>query len=230
MMHVSSVSKLPAGVRSLGRLLVLGVVGGAMCAGSLHVLSGNAATMAFAQGAPAVARKPSVVAVVNMKDLLDGVQEFKDLNAALDPTRTGYKAQLDELETRIKALEVEIKDNLSPEQAMLKAEKQLQLAELRNVRDYREKSFVELMDIRNGEILRKMYLKVSTAISAYAKREGIDLVLLDDRGIPVPERANQSQINNIILSKRVLHADDAINITPALVTFVNNEYGAGAKP
>jgi Skp family chaperone for outer membrane proteins len=206
------------------RLLTLAVVGGVVCAGSLHVLSGGATPLAFGQAA--ATRTPTVAAVVNLQVLLEGLRELSDKNKELDPTRSGYRAQLDELDTRIKALEVELKDNVSPDQAMLRAEKSLQLAELRNVREFREKSFIDLMDARNGDILRRIYIKTLPQIATYAKLNGIDLVLLDDRGIPVPERANQSQINNVILSKRVLHASEAIDITQQLITYVNNEYGA----
>ena len=219
--RASALSRVQAGLR----LLVLGVVGGGVCAGTLHVLSGGATPLAFGQAA-APARVPSVVAVVNLQVLLEGLRELADKNKELDPTRTGYRAKLDELDARIKALDAELKDNIPADQAMLRAEKSVQLSELRNVREFREKAFIDLMDARNGDILRKMYLKTMPQIGAYAKLNGIDLVLLDDRGIPVPERASQSQINNVILSKRVLHASEGIDITQQLVTFINNDYGA----
>ena len=217
-----------ARLRALGRLLVLGVVGGVVCAGSLQVLTGGAAPFAFAQGT--TARPSAVVAVVNLQVLMEGLTELNDLNKELDPTRSMYRGQLDELETRIKALDLELKENITADQVMLRAEKRLQLNELANVRKFREESFLELMDARNGEILRKVYVKILPSISSYAKREGIDLVLLDDRGIPVPDGSRASQINNIILSKRILHADEKIDITQSLITSINNEYGAAPKP
>jgi Skp family chaperone for outer membrane proteins len=208
------------------RLLAVAVVGGLVCAGSLHMLGGQASTPAFAQ-ATGPARLPNTIAIVNLQTLMGGLKELEDLNKELDPTRAAYKAQLDELDTRIKALEVELKDNIAADKSLNRTEKALQFSELRNVKEFREKSFLDLMDARNGEILQKVYVKLLPSISAYAKREGIDLVLLDDRGIPVPPTATASQINNIILSKRILHADDKLDITQALITVINNEYATG---
>ena len=68
---------------------------------------------------------------------------------------------------------------------------------------------------------------MTAAVAALAKKDGFDLILLDDRSINVPDDASYAEVNNTILNKRVLFASDTIDLTQRLITMMNNDFSAG---
>ncbi len=71
-----------------------------------------------------------------------------------------------------------------------------------------------------------MYDKIADGAARIAQRDGIDLVLVDDRifAIPATNRAAQSAM---LESKKVLYASEPVDLTDELLTMLNNEFSAG---
>ena len=78
----------------------------------------------------------------------------------------------------------------------------------------------------NSQIIRELYAKVNKTIEEFAKREGYSMVLLDDRGIELTQQMTSNEVNQVILSKRILFADGSLDLTERIATVMNNEYGA----
>ncbi|MEM7623174.1 MAG: hypothetical protein AAF235_08205, partial [Planctomycetota bacterium] len=62
-----------------------------------------------------------------------------------------------------------------------------------------------------------------------ARSEGYDIVYIDDSGVELPTQPTEQQALQIILSRRVLFASNAIDITDELQRLMNNRYRAGAN-
>lgn len=88
-------------------------------------------------------------------------------------------------------------------------------------------------DQRNTDVIRDVYGKVVAAISAYAAQNHIDLVLIDDSSLPVPEDGSFNAVNAAIVQRRILFANKAqLDITNDILTILNNDYATtgGGKP
>jgi len=66
-------------------------------------------------------------------------------------------------------------------------------------------------------------------VDAFAKQEGFDIVMLDDRAMQLPSQASMRDFNQIIVNKRVLFAREGLDVTDRLVTVMNNDYAASVK-
>ncbi len=167
------------------------------------------------------------VGLVNLEKLMTKLDETKSLNDELKATFEKKKKELDEVVTRIKALENE--RDLLPADSKQRREKSAEVAEQSKLAEARRAIFQTLIDLDNGELVRIMYTKIIASIDSFSQKEGFELVLLDDRGIILPNNATQNQINTAIQAKRILFASDSIDITDRLATLMNAEYNSPAR-
>jgi Skp family chaperone for outer membrane proteins len=186
-------------------------------------------SVAVPSASPALAPAPTVVGLVNLERLMNGLNELKDRNEKLKPLVEADEKRLQEMEMQIAAIESELKDVIPESDSMLRLEKVAQRNELRQSYDYRSKALRGLNDLRNGEVIRQLYGKVTESIGAFAAREGFDLIVLDDRGLTITEKDGLQEINRLLLNKRILFAKGELDVTDRLVQIMNNEYDAGKK-
>lgn len=177
--------------------------------------------------APMNAAPKTSIALVNLENLMSKLDETKALNEEL---RIGFekrKKDLDELSKKGEALKTE--RDLLPAESKERRQKAAEMTETQQLLEARTKIFQLLIDMDNGELVRAMYNKILTTIDAFAKKEGYDLVMLDDRGIKLPTQGTQNQVNAAIQAKRVLYANEALDVTSRIATLMNAEYSAPAK-
>ncbi len=173
------------------------------------------------------AATPSRVAIVDVMTLINGLSELKDRNIAMMPAREQMRAELSQLEQQVKALEGELKDNIPKGETQRRIEKLMQLQEANSTYKVRNERFEKTLDILNAQVIRELYGKASTAINAFAQREGFDLVVLDDRPVTLTEVAGTNQLRDEVLMKRILFATPTIDITQRVLTVMENEYTQG---
>lgn len=178
-------------------------------------------------GAPQASAAPTRVALVDLERLMAGLNELKERNKVADATREGYFQELKKIQEEIKTMEIDLKDNIPRDATQERMNKRADLLEKRQLLEFRTKRYDTLWDQQLGVIIRDLYGKTTRQIDAFAKREGFDLVLLDDRAIKLPDEAGMKDVNSLILNKRVLFASDALDITDRLVQVMNNEFAAG---
>lgn len=194
--------------------------------GAMGVMSHyTAATPAPAFPSP----QPTTIAIVDLVKLMDGLRKTVDLNnqeiAKIEERNKG----LNDLSEQVKAKEEELKLLPKTEEKQIR-EKVAALYELNQTRKARFDALQRVIDFEKGEIIRELYEDVQNAALAYAKKNGFDLVLVDDRAMEVPPQATRDQMQMVIQSKRILFAADTLDITPALVQEMNNQYQAVAPP
>jgi Skp family chaperone for outer membrane proteins len=180
---------------------------------------------------PAVAQAPAApanIALVDLAKLMNSLDELTTRNTELAGRKEGLQKQLNDLRTQMTDIDTDLKDVIPLDKVKERTEKMAQRFEIEALYEARGKAYQRLIDLDNGEIIRDLYTKVSTTVDAFAKREGFDLVLLDDRAIQLPtSRATLKEYNQIIESKRILFASQGLDVTDRLTTIMNNEYKAG---
>lgn len=197
-------------------LLVGGVVGGF----SLHSNAQNTAP------APAATRSPSVVALIDMVKVFDESEELKAQNTRIREEKTARDKVLDELVEKIKAKQKEL--NELPQSAPPKdrVNLELEIKRLANSGEDLKKASDAIASFEAGAAMKSLYEKASAVVEGVMAEQGIDIVLLDDRGIKLPDNSASSEVNALIARKQIIAASGRIDITPDVITRVNNNYRA----
>lgn len=84
----------------------------------------------------------------------------------------------------------------------------------------------QLIDRRRAEVFASLFEKIEEGVEVIALQQGIDLVISDDAGGPIP-RDTESQIRGVMSARRVLFTSQAIDITDAVARMLNNQWNAG---
>jgi Skp family chaperone for outer membrane proteins len=157
---------------------------------------------------------------------MNNLTELKDRNAEVRVVRDEGLAKRDVLAEEVKALETELSTSVPKNDMKERVRKLGELAEKRQLLKVRSEGFNAQLDVINSQIIRELYAKVNKTIEEFAKREGYSMVLLDDRGIELTQQMTSNEVNQVILSKRILFADGSLDLTERIATVMNNEYGA----
>lgn len=194
------------------------VLAAAACVGTLAFVGAKASATGAFRGPPAA----PVIAVVDLDAVLQGLNEKKDRESALQST-------LKDLQTRVSALGEEAKNEQAKLEQATPADKPALAKALREkiIRAEFEKQYSEkLLGEMSGEVIREIYLKIDAATERLAKQNGYQLVLASDEKNPIPERGSTGDILRSIATKRMLFVDPSLEITQEVVTLMNNEYAA----
>jgi Skp family chaperone for outer membrane proteins len=186
-------------------------------------------SLARPEPAPEMAA-PTVVGIVDLEKLMNGLAELNDRNNSLNNRKTALQNQLNDIKKQIDGIDNDLKNNIAPSDVKARTEKLAQKFELEALYEARGKAYQRLIDLENGDIIRELYEKVTTTVSAFAQKNGIDLVILDDRAITFPDntkRVSVKEVNAIIESKRILYAGASVEITDRVLDLMNNEFKAG---
>lgn len=176
-------------------------------------------------GAPATS-----TAVVDIQRLINGLTEFKDAQTKLEGSAKEKQADLKAMEDQFKGLKAEYEMEKDKSSAAAR-EKAIKVAELGQSIESKRRLLGQEMEIRAGEAMYEIYQRALGAVERMAKDGGWELVLVDDRSIVWPQGRvkTNDRINDFITAKRVLYAADRIDLTPQLITRMNNAYAAGGK-
>jgi len=168
--------------------------------------------------------EPTIVALVNLERLVQDLDE----RAAREEELQGYfkelQTKLDEMaaDIRRKQEELQIYQPGSPEA------KEARLALLRlEMRARQEQQISEaLLGQRTAEMQVEIFDKIRAAIARLAERRGYQLVLSHDGQVELTARDRDS-VQKAIAARRVLWAENQLDITEELLRTMNNEWAAG---
>jgi Skp family chaperone for outer membrane proteins len=178
-------------------------------------------------------RPATVVAIVNLAKVMDGLDEAKDAKTRLEEQVNASKKKLEEINDRLKKIDGDM--DLLKEKKESKEYRQMvyEKLELASTGKARSEILQQLIDEEEGTTVRGMYVRMADAINRLAAAEGIDLVLRDDRDIIPPERTNQGrpltgrEVRGIIDQRSMMAASERIDITSQVITMMNNEFKGG---
>lgn len=173
----------------------------------------------------------TVVAIVDMQKAINGLDELKARNDANQKKADARVAELTKIRDEIKKQndELEKSAQMAPAGNTDIMNKRAELMVRAQTLDAQAAAYKQLTRLDAGDVLRDMHGKVMAGIDALAKREGIDLVLADDRALEIPNPATDEEVGRAINAKRVMYASPTIDLTQRVLTQVNNEFNAGKK-
>ncbi|MFI4873498.1 MAG: OmpH family outer membrane protein [Phycisphaerales bacterium JB061] len=186
------------------------------------------AAIAAALGAGVAASRqaaPSAVAVVDIDRLSTDLEEFKIPREQFIAKQNAWTEELKGLQARLASLDEEL--DLIPEGSTdARINKIIQRTTVESEIKTKGQLFQQASDLEQAKLFKRMYDKIADGAARIAQRDGIDLVLVDDRifAIPATNRAAQSAM---LESKKVLYASEPVDLTDELLTMLNNEFSAG---
>ncbi len=179
-----------------------------------------------AQDAPVVAAaKPTRVAVCDVAAVFNKYQRAKDLNEEFAQKRKVIAAEDKKRIDVIKQLEEMIK-GLEPD-SKIYDQKLAQMQELALKQSVWRKMQEQTAMRWHRRLTEEMYRKILAAIETVAKKQAYDLVIHRE-DIPIASQTTTELLNKIAQRKCLYH-NPAIDITDAVLNWVNSQYAKRPK-
>lgn len=195
------------------------------------VTTALAALALIAAGAGAVSNAlkpptPPLIATVNLEVVFNSLHE----RFTRDEAREARKNQLNEKIKQLKATFDDTKKKLEQATPAEQGPLRETLQRLGFDADNEVKFSEQALDNMRGEALAAMYEKIAESAAQLAKKSGYTMVAADDQGAKIILSGTNDVVRQIAL-KRMLYIDSAHDITPELITSMNNDWIAkGGKP
>ncbi|MEM1423845.1 MAG: OmpH family outer membrane protein [Planctomycetota bacterium] len=183
----------------------------------LFVRTAPSATAHGVRVAPATS-----VAVINLGQVLEALNERTvredELKREIDTRQSALDMLAEQAEQVMASLETIPTD--SPE----RVGKVEEAVRIQATLEFERNLATRLIARQRTEMQLVLFNKIKAAAKAYADTEGFDVVLTTDDGAEIPNGMGANETNAAILSRRVLHASQGVNITSAVAQRMNNEF------
>jgi len=175
-------------------------------------------------GAPAAI--PTVVATVNVEQVVNDCDETVARNKANDAK---YKADIDSLkqmETQLTNLATEFK-GIPAENRTARRELLLKRNELEGKYKAKSEFLQSAFDEEKADVIRDVYNKALKSIDQHATQNGIALVVVDDTVLAVPNDGGMNSVTSAVIRRRVLFSNKTqLDITKQILARMNNDFAA----
>ncbi|MBX3387858.1 MAG: OmpH family outer membrane protein [Phycisphaeraceae bacterium] len=210
------------GRRSFGRFA--GLIGAAIVTAGI---AGIGAMSVHAQSgtAPAAPR----IALINIEKVINDLDELKIGQQRIAAKAEARQAELNALGKQLdegqKKLEL-----IDPKDASRRDEA-VKLMELSATANAKQQAFQAIINLEKGDLFRLVHGHIMEACASYAKKNEIDLVMVDDRVLAFQENDDVGKVTALISQKRILYAAPQLDITDAVIKLMNTNFAAnGQKP
>ena len=176
----------------------------------------------------AAAPGPTVVAVVRIGPLFDGLKQKADAEGDIDRLRSEIETEVQTRQAVIEALKEEHSNTVDATERETLAD-EIALETLKN--DFWLQTAKREHELDKAVRLQDLYKKIFDAIQTLALTEGYDLVIVDDSGDALPfDRSSrivpQVQVLQQLARRKVLFVNPTLDITEDLIMRMNNEFNA----
>lgn len=185
------------------------------------------ATLAAALGAGIASNRlaPTTVAVLDIDRLSAEMDEFKVPAEDFQSKQTARREELRAIQTRMSSIAEELE--LIPDGDQdTRISKLTQQAVLESELKTKQQLYQQASDLEQAQLFKKMFDRIEAGAKQIAQRDGIDIVLVDDRVFKL-SATNRAAQSAALESKKILFATDAVDITDELLTMLNNEFNSG---
>jgi len=176
---------------------------------------------AAAHAQNAMRSQPTAVAVVNWEKIYTELKEKQAVEADIQSKIDKFNEQQEKRKKNIEELRADIDlyapDNPTFEKKQEEVDKKV--VEYLTWKDYTQR---KLNDERIIQI-ENLYRSITDAVGLVAAENGYDLVLSRE-GEPSFKDANLQQVLNLIALRKVLWADESVDLTDQVIQRMNNEY------
>lgn len=192
-----------------------------MIRGSLLVVAAVVLALAPAQGAAA---QGSRIATIEINSVLDQLDEKSTREQELQDYLTQLEGRVQRLQTELnsKQQELELLPQGDPEYQEVAEEIIRRSISLRGEQELAQ----ALAEKKRKEIQLDLFNKIKETAGRYASEEGVDVVLINDSKEPIPREMSAQQVQGAILSRRILWANESLDISGAVASKMNNEFKA----
>jgi Skp family chaperone for outer membrane proteins len=198
-----------------------------------------------AAGTRNMAANPARVAVVQLKTVMDSIQQRAVIDMRLNQMEADVLEQdrvqrgaIEAVRTKIRTL---VNDDTAQARQMATAQdpEYVKLTEELEVATLQYASWqrftVDTIDLEKSLVVQELYRSVKQAIAALATAEGYDLVLIDDSQgelqiNPEAQMSREAQLLQQVSLRKVLYASPVIDITDDVIVRMNNAFNAGNQP
>ena len=185
------------------------------------------AACAAALGAGVATKRaaPASIAVIDIDRVSSEMEEFKIPAQTFQSKQNAKREELLALQTRMQSLAEEIE--LIPESdADARIVKNTELVVLDSELKTKQQIFQTTVDRDRAILFKAMFDRIEAGAATLAARDGIDIMLIDDRVFTLADE-NLAAQNAALESKKILFANEAVDLTDELLTMLNNEFSAG---
>jgi len=185
------------------------------------------AACAAALGAGVATRRaaPTSVATIDIDRISTQLEEFKVADESFQAKVNTRLEELRSIQTRMTALADEL--DLIPETDLdARIAKNTQLVVLDSEFKTKQQVFSSASDLDRAQLNKQVFDRIEAGAAQLAARDGIDIVLVDDRVFGLSD-TNLAAQNQALESKKLLFASEAVDLTDELLTMLNNDFNAG---
>jgi Skp family chaperone for outer membrane proteins len=172
--------------------------------------------------------RPIKVAVANVPRIFNDLQETKDLDARLQQERQKLAAEEKSMVDGINALKAE-GGNFHPDAPQFDDWRERYINAQATYKTWLETNKAKV-DWRRKRQTRQLYDKIYAAVTEYATRNAIDLVLADHQPTMSDKELEQvpgEQLGAILNQRRVIFASKAADISDPIIALLDGQYKAG---
>jgi Skp family chaperone for outer membrane proteins len=167
----------------------------------------------------------SAVAVVNLEKTFNGLEEWVAVEAELLAMGSQLEDEAVRRREEVEGMLADTEDYPVGSEKYKEAERRYEMAALEF------QAYVALHQGRRLEFndtqIKGIYDKIKSAAMDMANERGLDLILVDDSVVPIPDDAKD--ILSQISSRRVLFAREQLDVTEGLITRMNAKFRAGGS-
>jgi len=172
--------------------------------------------------------QPTAIATVDIKQVIDQLDERAAMERDLEQFIADRQSQLDELSAQIE--EAAADGEILPEGSPERAEAARRVRELQALGQTRQQFLEQEISRQRGKMWLDLLRKTDAAVDEIAQRDAWEIVIVDDTGLGLPaETAPEQESLSALFRRRVLHAADRVNITSDVVVYMNNRFNSGGR-
>jgi Skp family chaperone for outer membrane proteins len=195
-------------------------------------LIGAAALHRTADSAPPPAA-PAPVSVVfcDVARVINSLKEFEKEKGTHRATQEELRGKLKGTRDQLEKIDSDLKENKYGKDPLARARAVAEFKELEGIYKVREGIYDLQLDFAVADSFNRLYGKATEAVQSLAKKEGIDIVLLDDRAITLPALGNSrtGDVMKTMENKRVMYAREGLDITDRVINLMNEQFLSGAS-
>ena len=169
------------------------------------------------------------IATINLASVINGLEEIKAREKELESFIRERTTKLQDLEKRFEISKGEF-DILSPRDSAARRSKAEDLERLRMQIRFESELADALINARRGEIFGALFEKIDATVAELARSNGYTMVFSDDQDSMTPNNPTEQAARAAIYGRRVMYADNAVDITDELVQLMNNQWKIGQGP
>lgn len=167
--------------------------------------------------------RPTVVAVVNLEKLYEGLAERAEEDERLSAIARELQDQIDIQVAEIGVLEEDVQ--VYP----VGSDKYEEVVGKLQFKSLDHQAFTEFsrrkMDVQHAVVLKRIYLSIKDAAAVMAMEQGYDLFFVDDSLAALPD-GTEAEVRRQISARRMLYSNPEIDVTTELIARMNEAFAA----